>query len=286
MSNHAFFLRSLRILCSFLLVFLFNFANISYAKDIPNAKILTFREFYGKVLAYYPKLKKQDSSVNLAIARKYKAASGFMPQFTAGASFEIGNDPVYVFGSLLRENAFNQENFSLSNLNKPDSHPTFDFSIGGKLPVFDALQTIYRVKAAKLHVESARFESLFTKMEAYLVASDAYLKAIAVEKLLVTCNEISLASLEDVKAAKDLKDKGLILGADFYVAKVAFGNINQLKNKLEQDKMITHVLLNIIMGEEPFNTFEIEGNIRPVKMGESLDNFFDIAYKSRPELAE
>jgi len=247
---------------------------------------LTFKEFYQKVLAYYPKLKQQDANVNLAIARKLQAVSGFLPRIQGNTSVSRGDDPVFVFGSLLHEGAFTSDNFELDRLNTPKPHTTYNVSLEGQMPIFDAFQTISRVRSAKLQIDSARFEGAFTKMEALLVAAEAYLRAVAVEKLLITVNEVSDASAEDIKQAEDLKDKGLILGADFYTAKVMHGNIVQLKNQLIQEKQAAHILLNILMGHDPFMLFEIQGNL-PENLPDSrqLQVWFEQAYKSRPDLA-
>ncbi len=269
------------------LIFSSAFSQDLYAETgQPVREPLTFKNFYRKVLAYYPKLKQQNANVNLAIANKLTAVSGYLPRLQGVTSLTNGNDPVYVFGSLLRENRFTADNFALSSLNTPDPHTTYNASILGQFPIFDAFQTINRVRSAKLKVDSARDEESFTKMEALLVSVEAYLRAIAIDKLLANVEEVSQASEGDIKQAQDLKTKGLILGADFYAAKVMYGNINQLKNQLIQEKQAAHILLNILMGEEPLNPITIQGSLaEDVKDTQELKNWLEAAYKSRPDFA-
>ncbi|PIY82600.1 MAG: hypothetical protein COY78_05725 [Candidatus Omnitrophica bacterium CG_4_10_14_0_8_um_filter_44_12] len=271
----------------FLLVLSFVFPFSSFAaEETPFSRLLTFKDFYQKVLAYYPKLKQQDVNVNLAIARKLQAVSGFLPRFQGVTSVTRGDDPVYVFGSLLRQERFTQDNFALSSLNSPRPLTNYNFSIEGQIPIFDAFQTISRIRSAKLQIDSARFDESFTKMEAFLVASEAYLRAVAIEKLLATVTEVSKASEEDIKQAEDLKEKGLILGADFFAAKVMAGKISQLENQLTQEKQAAHILLNILMGEDPFRIFEINGKLAETPQEtKTLESWFADAYKSRPDLA-
>ena len=275
------------IISAFVLVSFLNYSSALYAADeTPSTKPLTFKVFYQKVLAYYPKLKQQDASVNLAIARKLQAISGFLPRIQGVTSVSRGDDPVFVFGSLLHEGAFTPDDFALGRLNTPRPHTTYNVSVEGQLPIFDAFQTISRVQSAKLQIDSARYEGSFSKMEAFLVAAEAYLRAVAVEKLLATVNEVSQFSEGDIKQADDLKDKGMILGADFYSAKVMHGNIIQLKNQLTQEKQAAHILLNILMGQDPFKPFEIQGNLtESTQDPKQLLNWFEQAYKSRPDLA-
>lgn len=258
----------------------------SEPQDPSLSAVLTFKDFYQKVLAYYPKLKQQDANVNLALARKMQAAAGFLPSAQIGAGVSHGDDPVYVFGALLRENNFASDNFALSKLNTPSPHTTYNLTLSGQIPIFDAMQTISRVRSAKLHVDSAQYEAALTQMEAFLVASEAYLKAVAIEKLLNTAADVSRASEEDVKQAEDLKEKGLILGADFYTAKVSLGNINQFKNELAREKQAAHVLLNVLMGEDPFKEFEIRSEEEQTNPdGQTLQHWFEAAFQFRPDLA-
>lgn len=262
------------------------FVQFSYADEPAISKPLTFKEFYKEVLAYYPKLKQQNINVNLAISRKLQAVSGFLPRVQGITSVTSGNDPVYVFGSLLRENSFTQDDFALSRLNTPSPRTNFNISLTGQMPIFDAFQTISRVRSAKLQIDSARFEESFTKMEAFLLASEAYLRALSIEKLLAAVDEVNESSKEDIKQAEDLKDKGLILGADFYASKVMYGNILQLKNQLTQEKQAAHILMNILMGRYPFEPVEIQGVFTEnYRDSQQLQNWFEQAYKLRPDLA-
>lgn len=265
---------------------LFCYVSVSFSEDSAALNQLTFKKFYQKVLTYYPKLKQQGANVNIAIARKLQAVSGFLPRIQGVTSVTRGDDPVFVFGSLLHEGVFTSEDFALSRLNTPRPHTTYNVSLEGQLPIFDAFQTISRVRSAKLQIDSARYEESFTRMEAFLVASEAYLRAIAVEKMLSTVNQVSQDSESDIKQAEDLKEKGLILGADFYSAKVMYGAIIQLKNQLTQERLAAHILLNILMGEDPFIPFDIQGNLaQDSKDLKELQAWFGEAYKSRPDFA-
>ncbi|MFH0854978.1 MAG: TolC family protein [Candidatus Omnitrophota bacterium] len=275
--------RSVRIFL--ILVILFS-PSLCLAAEAPSSNILTFTEFYRKVLAYYPKLKRESANINLAISRKMLAAASALPRLQGSSSVTFSSDPVFVFGSLLRENAFSQDNFEISKLNNPSPHTSYNLSLEGSVPIFDAFQAISRVRSAKLHIESARFEAEFTKMEAFLVASEAYLRALAIDKLLVTVVKINKDCEEDVLQIEGLSEQGLTLGADFYAAKVIYGNISQFKNKLTQEKQTAHTLMNILMGVDPFMPFEIQGELGGAFYEDKpLQGWFEEAYKYRPDLS-
>lgn len=257
------------------------------AEELPAPAKLTFTEFYNRVASYYPKLKKEDADVSLAIARKLQAVSGFLPRVQGLASVTTGDDPVYVFGTLLRQNAFQADDFALSRLNTPRPRANYSFALQGEIQVFDAMQTISKVRSAGLYVEGAKDEKEFVKMEAALISSETYLRAIALDKLIAVVSQVSGDSDVDLKQAEDLKDKGMILGADYYSAKVVFGSVNQIKNRLLRERQALRALMNILMGDDPLNDFEVAGQLGAAEpwSAEPLEEWFRRAEEMRPDLA-
>jgi outer membrane protein TolC len=134
-------------------------------------------------------------------------------------------------------------------------------------------------------VESARYDEIFSKMEALLIASDAYFHTIAVENLLNIINETCKNSEEDIKQAEELKDKGMVLGADFYAAKVILGSLKNMKNELMGQREALHALLNILMGESPLKPLYLADTIKEVRQDSKvLKDWLSDAYEYRADL--
>lgn len=222
---------------------------------------LTLKEFCSKVLAYYPKLKAQGATVEIALARQLQARAGFLPSLQGLAGVNYGDDQVYVFGTLLRQRAFTKDDFDIDRLNNPDARANFDVGLHGEVPLFNAFQTISKVRQARHMVESARYDEVFSGMEALLIAFDAYLNAIVIEKVLEKEEAACINSEADIAQAGELKDNGLVFGADFYAAKVILGGLRNGKNGLTAQKKSLHALLNILMGKDP---------LQPVKLVDTL----------------
>jgi len=260
--------------------------NIAFAGDAaPGPAPLTLEDFCRRVLVYYPKLKEQGASVELAIARKLQAQAGYWPRLQGLAGATYGNDQVYVFGTLLRQRAFTQNDFDLDRLNNPNARANFDAGLHGEIPLFNAFQTISKVREAKHMVESARHDEAFTRMEAILVASDAYLNAVAVEKVLEKAEEACKNSEGDIKQAGELKEKGVVLGADYYAAKVIFGGLRNIKNNLAAQKSSMHALLNILMGEDPLQPVRLASGLKDENGANAdLKEWLSQAYSRRPDL--
>lgn len=261
-------------------------APIAWAGAAPaGAAPLTLADFCRRVLAYYPSLKAQGVGVEIAIARKLQAQAGFWPKLQGLAGVAYGDDQVYVFGTLLRQRAFTQNDFDLDRLNNPNARANFDAGLHGEMPLFDAFQTISKVREAGHLAESARHDEAFATMEARLVACDAYLNAVAVEKALAKAEEACRNSEADIRQAGELKEKGVVLGADFYAARVIFGSLRNIRNNLAAQKESMHALLNILMGEDPLKPVQIVTDLKEDSgAGADLKTWLAQAYDLRPDL--
>lgn len=248
-------------------------------------KRLGFGEFCERVLAYYPKLKQEAATVELAVAKKLQAEAGYLPRIRGFTSMTTSDDQVYVFGTLLKQRAFTQEDFALNRLNNPASRTNYDIGAYGEMPIFDSLQTVYKVKSASHMLKSARYNESFSRMEAVLVAADAYMHAVKVDELISIVETECANSEADIRQAEELKNKGMVLGADFYSAKVGLGTLKGMLNELTAEKRGLKAILNILMGEDPVNPIEIDNpKIGYLKLQKSLREWLDIAYSMRPDL--
>src|SRR5262252_9036560 len=72
-----------------------------------------------------PERKMALADTRIARAQLSLAQSTFFPRVSFTETATTGNDPVYVFGTRLREGRFTQADFSLSNINPPDSFSNF-----------------------------------------------------------------------------------------------------------------------------------------------------------------
>ncbi|MBF0386893.1 MAG: TolC family protein [Candidatus Omnitrophica bacterium] len=212
------------------------------------APSLAFDQFYQQVVEHNPGLRSAAAEVELSWARKMQASAGFWPSLSVTAGFSESDDPVNVFGMLLRQERFSQSDFELNRLNTPRHQRDLQGGVHLRWPLFDAMRTVRTARAAREQVKAAQADEKFVVMEAFLLAHDAYSGALALEQMLVIAEEAVSASGEDLKKAQDLKDKGLVLGADFYAARVRAGRFSQARNELTRQVKSMRLLLNIMRG--------------------------------------
>ncbi|MFH0753855.1 MAG: TolC family protein [Candidatus Omnitrophota bacterium] len=228
---------------------LISFFSVTMAEPSAATQVLSFETFFQRVLAYYPGLKAAHGDVTMALAGQMQARAGFWPSLNISAGYQLSNDPVNVFGMLLRQERFTSGDFDLKRLNTPEVHQDITAGIHLDWPLFDAMQTIYRVRGSHEDVKASRAQEDFVRMEALLLAQDAYLNALTLERLSGIMDVVKSSSDDDLQKASDLKDKGMILGADYYLARVLSGDFERIKNEMAHQKKAMMILLNIMMGE-------------------------------------
>lgn len=226
-------------------------ANTVFAEDAVSPQKVPYKEYLSEVLEYYPILKKEHSSIEKTIAQKALMASSRVPQLWATVKAEYGDDPVYVFGALLRQNKFTNDSFALGRLNTPSPIADYSVGVGGDWLLFDFSQTASRVKAVGLLTESAQFRAESTRMEAILAASEIYSRLAQTDSLLDVLEKVVSKANEDVGMAEELSQKGLALGADFYLARMTQTQLLQTANEIKAQRAALAMVFNVIRGVDP-----------------------------------
>lgn len=88
------------------------------------AQSLTLHEAIDRALGQNPRVAVGKADVQAASAGAAIARTALLPRLNFTEDLSRGNDPVYVFGTKLRQQRFTQSDFSLDSLNRPPTPPT------------------------------------------------------------------------------------------------------------------------------------------------------------------
>lgn len=245
----------------------------------------TFIDCYQKVLVHYPALRQRYQKLGQVKAEKNLALAELFPRVKGVTSMTTTDDPVGVFGMLLRQESFTNKDFELNAMNSPRHRTNYHFGLEGEMLLFDSFNTISKIRSARRYVKSAELEADFTEMEAAIVTLESYLGILVAQELYQVAVQVKNASDQDLQQAKDLNDKGMILGADFYAAKVTAAGIEREGNRLKGLLKSSLMLMNILMGESPELLWDAAGKMPGVaqEKGE-LQSWIAQAYQQRKDL--
>ena len=101
------------------------------AQQQEQASPLTLRHAIELALEKNPLRKAAIADVKVASADVREARSFLMPHLNFSETMMRGNDPVYVFGSKLRQESFTTADFALNQLNSPLPFGNFTTRFGG-----------------------------------------------------------------------------------------------------------------------------------------------------------
>lgn len=161
---------------------------------------LTLRQAIDRALGHSPQTEAARADVNAAQAGISLARTGLLPHLNFAEDISRGNDPVYVFGTELRQQRFTQNDFSLNSLNRPTPVGNFTTRFNGQWMLFNGLETEKQIRGAKLGAQSAAQMSEQVNQGVVLQVVQAY------QAVLYAQREIDVAQHEEQTAAALLHD--------------------------------------------------------------------------------
>ncbi len=219
-------------------------------------------------------------------ARVSEARAGWFPRVSVGESWQRGDQPVYVFSSLLSSREFAASNFAIDSLNHPDATSFFHTSIGVEQLVFDGGRQRAAVEAASLQRDIAALSADEAAAGVALQTTEAYGHVVAAEAGRRAADAALAAAREDLTRATARRDAGMASDADVLVLAAHVADLQQRAIQLAGDAAIARAELNRLMGAPVDAQYDIPG---PQPAGETaalpaLDALLAEADAARPEL--
>ena len=123
------------------------------------------------------------------------ARTMLLPQLSFTEDISRGNDPVYAFGTRLRQRQFTQADFALNALNFPQPIGNFSTRFSGQWMAFDSFKTQKEIHRADLFKESASSSAKAVDQQIVFRVVGAY------QQVLYAQREIDVAQHEQETAA-------------------------------------------------------------------------------------
>jgi outer membrane protein len=220
---------------------------------------LTLQQAVNVALEKNPLRKAAMADTRAASAGVHEARSFFMPHLSFSETAARGDDPVYVFGSKLRQQRFTATDFALNKLNTPLPIGNFTTRFGGTWNLFDSFATWHGVSRAKHLNEAAKHQLDRTDQEiVFRVVTSYYDVLLAAKQLEVADQSVKTAqSIMDRSQARF--DSGLTVESDLLTAKVRLAARQQEVIRARNTLEVSRAQLNTAMGvpvESPFQFTE------------------------------
>jgi outer membrane protein TolC len=209
------------------------------------------------------------SGRELADAQAHEARAGRLPQVQLSETFTNGNNQVFVFGSLLEQGRFTQQNFNLSSLNNPDPLTNFRFGVTVKAPLFDQRQSATRITRAQLGLKQADAQTDQVEQQIRFETLRAFYGLLLAQAKKEVADEAVRLAEADVKLSRDRVEAGTSVVSDLLAAEVQLAEARQQSIQTGGEIITAEAALNTALGL-PVNT--------PQKIkGQLIEKKFDLA---------
>ena len=231
-----------------------------WAQQAPAPSPLTLQQAVKIALEKNPQRKAALADTKAASADVRVARSFLMPHLMFSETATRGNDPVYVFGSKLRQQRFTPNDFALNVLNTPQPFGNFSTRFGGTWSLFDSFASWHGMSRAKHADDAAEHMLERTDQEIVFHVIDAYYQLLLAGKQLDVTEQAVKTARSILDSSQARFDSGLVVESDLLSAKVRMAAREQELIRARNDVSLGQAQLNIAMGlpiESAFQPTEV-----------------------------
>jgi outer membrane protein TolC len=222
-----------------------------------------------------------------AQSRIMEARAGFLPKVNYSESWTRSDNPVYVFSSLLTQHQFDEKNFQIGPLNRPDFLNNFQSVVSADQTLYDAGQTKHSVRAAELTRDIAGENRRLTETELIAAAVRAYYDSVLSAEELNAAKQATRSAEADLQRAQTVRAAGLSTDVDVLSIRVHLASVEEQRIRRAADLDVARAALNDVLGL-PLDT---EHNLttplsRAILSLDSIEEYESSAMQLRPEAKE
>ncbi len=242
--------------------------------ELPAEEQLTLAGALAKALEHNPELAVDPPTRAAAQSELDASRAGYLPRLDFEQAYTGGNNPVYVFGTLLTQRRFTADNFALSSLNNPNAIDNLQTRFSAQGAIWDFGRTRQRVEGAQLGVAATDRGHDDHVRQVLLATLDAYY-SVSLAREAWDAARVSLESAESImKQAQSRVQTGLSVEADLLRSQVYLATARQREIESRGQLDIARARLNRLMGDPleatPGETAVLKPVNLPVATEESL----------------
>jgi len=245
---------------------------------------LTLRQAIQQALKQSPDVNVARAGIQEARADAALARSQFLPQLNVTEDMSRGNDPVYVFGTKLRQQRFAMADFDLNALNRPAALSNFATRLSGSWMAFDSFRTQKLIRSADLAQSSAATSAKAVDQKIVFDVVQAYQGILyAARQVAVAQHELETAQAL-LSSVDDRVKAGLAVESDRMSAQVNEAAMKQDLIVAQGELDLAWAQLRMTMGMPNLAQSTLQA-IEPKEFPQnSLEQELQTAANTRPDL--
>lgn len=255
------------------------------AQEMQAPSPLTLQQAVRLALEKNPARKAALAETKAASASVKEVKAILLPHVTFSESAERGNDPVYVFGSKLRQQQFTTADFELNVLNTPVPFDNFSTRFGGTWNLFDSFASWHAVHRAEHMTQAAGRQLERTDQEILFRVVDSYYGVLLAKKQLKVTEDAMKTAQAILERSKDRFESGVVVESDYLNAQVRLAMRKQELIRAQNDLSLARAQLSAAMGVPSSDEFDPAETLAERAFPEkSLAELEKQAIEMRPDL--
>jgi outer membrane protein TolC len=245
---------------------------------------LTLTEAIARARAQNPDASSTAAAEREAAQRVTQARAGYWPKVDVAESWQRGNQPVFVFSSLLAQRQFTAADFALDALNHPDAVDNFRTGVMVEQSLFDGA-TKANVTAAGLGHDIATASRTMVDHDLAASVTEAYGRVLVAAAASQSAAAAAATARADRELAGNRRDAGLVTDADVLQLDVYVSRTREQQIRTASDERIARAQLNQLIGEPLGEVFVLDRVPRAVAIDATdLASLEAEALKNRPDV--
>jgi outer membrane protein len=245
---------------------------------------LTLRQSVDRALGRNPETAIAQADERSASASSRLAHTQLLPQLSFTEEISRGNDPVYAFGTRLRQQKFTQADFALNALNRPQPIGNFATRFSGTWMAFDSFKTQKAIRSADLMQKSAASSAKAVDQKIVLDVVQAYESVLYAERKVAVAQHEQETATALLTTAEDHVKAGLAVESDQMSAAVNVAARKQELIAAQGELELAWAQLRLAMGEPDLQTTALQPIEAKTFPQQPLDQELVLAAKTRPDL--
>jgi outer membrane protein TolC len=216
-----------------------------------------------------------------------EARSGLWPRLMFSESAMRGDDPVYAFGTRLRQGRFTAADFALNRLNSPTPIGNFATKFSGQWTLFNSFANYFGIKQAEHMNEAANQQLARTDQETEFRAISAYHALLLALKQKQLAEQALQTAQSIADQAKARYESGLVVESDYLSAQVNLASRRQEAIEANNAVALARAVLNNALGVAAESYYEPAEVLAERKLPENtLADAEKTALERRPDLKQ
>jgi outer membrane protein len=261
------------------LTFTFALAVLAHGQDA-----ISLKEAVRQSMTRSKVIEASGAARDAACARVTEAKGGLLPKVNYSESWVRGDNPVFVFSSLLTERQFSESNFGVARLNRPDFLNNFQSLVTGDQPLYDAGKTKRAVRTAKLGEDLSREDSRRSQFEVIAQVVQFYFDTqLGAEEVNVTTQAMRSAEA-DLERSEARRASGMATDADVLSIRVHLAAVREEQIRRSADLEVARAAMNDAIGLPLDSVHSLTTPLAPLPVAQiELSAYEKNAVDGRPE---